>query len=612
MTDDILDRSAEASPPPVTSLELSPPAPSDPILVHYLHLFESLLRNLGDLQLQLPTDESATVTNGVDEQEGDWRSLRNKLRDEHASPVAWARRVANEDELKAQAGAVAGCLVKLGATRLAEGCLAEGREEANATGWTGLVEAMSWLEAVKDVLEGQAGKLAIEPPPVSFSNDVYPTPHATSDHSPMLAAAPPPADLSFSFSSSAHPSSSSTAVDPASLFISPGILSAPPPSQSQTSLAPSELLAQRFAPAPVHEQKLKASAPTSSPFLPSPSTGSNVSASNGKAAAFAERMSGLSSATAPAYENITYTSTADRASSSTSSVHPTSNVTAPSPSTAFAPPPAAGQIPKPKKSRASAGGARRTSEGVVKGKGLSEVYHPPPAKTGESSRPQRKRKLPKSLTFEVSSDVEEEEARPAAKRAKGAGKGKGRASLPAPGEDEEIDELASDYEDQVAAREARRSLSVSVKEEQEEEPEEEDATRFKVGTAVMAKFPNYNFFPSAILDPRSAPPSTQGKRVKGAYLVKSIPSGADHRWIPPEESHIRAITPHELAQIDSNKYDKPPPTSWVKWRPELLEAARLVRDSAGLADWLSRPTDLEFAIAAEAERKKAAKATAGW
>ncbi|GAA5920279.1 hypothetical protein JCM6882_006534 [Rhodosporidiobolus microsporus] len=623
----------EAAAPPAPSVGDSnppPPAPADSVLAHYVRLFHSLLTGLQALPGAHSSDPPPGL-NGIDGGKVEtcqWSSLRGTLRAEHVSPLAWGRRTGKTHELEEQARGVLRRFVGLGAGELARGCLADEREgEGDEGAWGGVVEAVSWLSAVKSALEGQAEELAVEAPPLSLSNDLYPFSNSTDD-SPMLHAPPPPTDLSFSFSTGPSSSSATSAEQPAAMFISPSELSAPPSSLSHMPMAPSDLVAHSggFAPPPpaggmpIQKKKKPAS---SSPLV---ATGSNGASS--KAASFAARMSGLSSATPPAaFENITYTSTSNGASSSTSSSYaaapPNGTV---SPSTSFAPPPAAGQIPKPKKSRSSTGGAasRRTSLGVVKGKGISEVYHPPPAREGESARPQRKRKLPKNLTFEASSEVDDddeggEEDLRASKRGRGpagAGqaKGKGRASaassLPAPGEDdEEIDELASDYEEQVAARNGR---SVSLAEAVEEESAVGDETRLPVGSAVMAKFPNYNFFPSVVLDPRTAPASTQGKRVKGAYLVKSIPSGADHRWLPPEETHIRPITPHELAQIDANKYDTPPPSSWVKWRPELVEAARLVRDPEGLKDWLSRPTDLEFAIAAEAERKRLAKATAAW
>lgn len=85
---------------------------------------------------------------------------------------------------------------------------------------------------------------------------------------------------------------------------------------------------------------------------------------------------------------------------------------------------------------------------------------------------------------------------------------------------EELDELGSDYEEQVARKKAKKakganggagsgrpgrkrgSLAGSGLTEQEQAEEDErllnDPDRFKIGQAVMAKFPNYNFWPSVV------------------------------------------------------------------------------------------------------------------
>ena len=78
----------------------------------------------------------------------------------------------------------------------------------------------------------------------------------------------------------------------------------------------------------------------------------------------------------------------------------------------------------------------------------------------------------------------------------------------------------------LAARPAERARRLALLAKEEAELAQ-DPKRFKVGQAVIARFPNYSYWPAMVLDPLTAPPKTQGTRVKGAYLVKSIPTGAD-------------------------------------------------------------------------------------
>lgn len=65
--------------------------------------------------------------------------------------------------------------------------------------------------------------------------------------------------------------------------------------------------------------------------------------------------------------------------------------------------------------------------------------------------------------------------------------------------------------------------------------------RYQPGEAVMAKFPNYSWWPAVIVDPDSdvAPPKglgvVQGTWEEGSYMVKAIPTGGD--WsVPPPSS----------------------------------------------------------------------------
>ena len=156
-----------------------------------------------------------------------------------------------------------------------------------------------------------------------------------------------------------------------------------------------------------------------------------------------------------------------------------------------------------------------------------------------------------------------------------------------------------------------------------------------------------------VLDPSTAPPETQGRQIRGSYLVKSIPTGADQcvfefppvnvsvtdcssfrgrsRWISPDENSIRPIEEEELRQIQAGEYEagKQVPQSWKKWRSDLLDAVEIVKDPercvfllaitrcrysrlittwrSRLKEWQSRKTDLEVRIEAEKERRKAVK-----
>ncbi|GAA5962157.1 hypothetical protein JCM3765_003878 [Sporobolomyces pararoseus] len=134
----------------------------------------------------------------------------------------------------------------------------------------------------------------------------------------------------------------------------------------------------------------------------------------------------------------------------------------------------------------------------------------------------------------------------------------------------------------------------------------------KFGQTIFAKFPNYNWWPAVILDPSTAPPNSQGTRTTNSYLVKSIPTGADHRWIPADSSSIRLIEHSELDEIEKGTYppDKYPPVSWKKWRGELVQAVRLIRNPVELKVWLENKTEAELWIEAEKERKAARRLSA--
>ncbi|GAA5904804.1 uncharacterized protein JCM6883_003913 [Sporobolomyces salmoneus] len=137
----------------------------------------------------------------------------------------------------------------------------------------------------------------------------------------------------------------------------------------------------------------------------------------------------------------------------------------------------------------------------------------------------------------------------------------------------------------------------------------DETKRWKIGQTVFFKFPNYSWWPAIILDPSTAPPDAQGTRTRDCYLVKSIPTGADHRWVSAESASLRPIDPSELDEIEQGVYPdgRMVPRSWKKWRNELLEAVRLIKDPAALKEWLGGETELEREIEAAKERKRSAR-----
>ncbi|GAA6018461.1 hypothetical protein JCM11491_007006 [Sporobolomyces phaffii] len=155
---------------------------------------------------------------------------------------------------------------------------------------------------------------------------------------------------------------------------------------------------------------------------------------------------------------------------------------------------------------------------------------------------------------------------------------------------------------------------------------------------AFVRFPNYSWWPAVILDPATAPAETQGNKTRDAYLVKSIPTGADHRWVPRDSSWIRPVQDSELDEIESGAYTagKQVPSSWKKWRADLVLACRLIRNaqeqvvscspgsswersnspiagclflllSRKLTDWMGKKTDLESRIEAIKEKRRTAK-----
>ncbi|GAA6001625.1 uncharacterized protein JCM10292_004965 [Rhodotorula paludigena] len=518
----------------------------------------------------------------------------------------------------------------------------------------GLVELAGWVHAARLLLSADsvvqngldqpvATKAAhAAPPPLDAAHAVA-APRALSSSASVSPASPAPP-------SSASPSAFGFA-PPAAPGELAKKLAAKKTARLSAPAAPSKPASQPSAPAPaaaVHSSApaaadvsaLRSAIEPISPFAPRDST-------SPRTAGFPDRMAGLASLRQPVsasastvpHQPLASTSSFALPSCSTPVPHPSGP-----PSAGFAPPPAPGTAFEPKKkarkSRAPKA-PRRTSDGILKGRGVSEVYVPPAREErissgaagegegAEGPRPSRKRKAPLRLTFEQSSDPLEGDGdgedvewggSRGGRRKSAAGGGKRKrfggfddeddedGSGGGAGDEDELDELASDYEEQVA----RRQKAQKAREVERERSEELNRDRFAVGSAVMCKFPNYSWFPAIILDPQTAPSTVQGKRVKGAYLVKSIPSGADHRWVAPDKGDILPIQPTQLDDILLGRYKSPPPQSWIKWRGELVEAVILIKDPERLKDWLSRPTELEEQVAAKEARKNAARMSAAW
>ncbi|KAK4049926.1 hypothetical protein OIV83_003750 [Microbotryomycetes sp. JL201] len=130
-------------------------------------------------------------------------------------------------------------------------------------------------------------------------------------------------------------------------------------------------------------------------------------------------------------------------------------------------------------------------------------------------------------------------------------------------------------------------------------PLDTDERDFKPGIPVLAKFPNYSWWIAVPLKPSSAPPWTQGKLALTTttsadepstrpYLVKSVPTGGDHRWALPNE--VKVLDQELIDRILNEDYNETPPKSWVRWRDELLEAVAIVTDKQRQV-WLARSWD---------------------
>ncbi|GAA6060414.1 hypothetical protein JCM10212_002182 [Sporobolomyces blumeae] len=563
---------------------LSEPEPPNPDLAFALFVNE-LLDSLNVGCAMAPKGISPPISRDVkDKWNGTrtWSQLERVLTREFGHPFN-ASRALSPDEAKL----VVKALETIGPAEV--GLLQAGESE-----WD-FVDAMVWFAFVADALRGPGSRSAFG---------------AGSSHSPGSSGSGAGAGAS------AHDlaDETSSATDDSPGFVDPSAISGKRKRTSSTE-TPS-------APEPV-------------PPPPPPSSVSNPPPLGSRAAAFAAKMSALahsipsvsSSAPSSSPASTDRPSTGPLAGSSSSTgLAPASFSTQidrapPNPALDAAPvlqsasaasAPSFDAPSNPKKPRAPPKSRQRRPSMDTASLLQGEAFVPSPRES-VSNRPQRERKLPSKIAhsaglidadgvpFDSSSRTEGGGSSTRRKRKSSVGGGGERGARgPADDEMEEIDELASDPE-----VEDPRATGTAVK-------------RWKVGETAFVRFPNYGWWISAILDPATAPPTTQGKRVRGAYLAKSIPTGADHRWVPAESTSIRPITEQELSEIESGVYAKDPerehpvPKSWSKWRGEILEAVEIVRSEQALSSWLSQKTDLEIRMDAERERKKQARGMKAW
>ncbi|GAA5900803.1 hypothetical protein JCM8208_004615 [Rhodotorula glutinis] len=593
------------------------PRPDEPIVAHYTALLASLISQL--VALVPPGPPPALHAADALGRASTWADLRLALRDSFASPEYIFGSRSPDHIAKKCAFHVVTAFQRLGPARLASGVVEQERvalgneQGGHEAVWTGLVEVLAWARATKRVLSQpvngasststtttpQSAHVASAPPASERRPPVAPSLGSTSSVADSTSPAPAASSLSSSFAPPPPPGSlakklkakkdrlssapsASPSIEPApsstAAFATPDAASAPQhvlATSTERSTMPVEVAASE----PLSDSSLSAAPSTRSPELP------------------AAQVVGV---TDEPFASTSSTSTA-------APPPPPASLPSGPPSAGFAPPAAPGTaFEKPVKAR----------------KPRSTSSTPAPA-AGAAERPTRRRRAPLKLTAEHESDDDEWDGASSTggvmgrrgKRRSSVGLGGGAAkkrrgdSLEGVEDDEdEVDELASDYEEQVE----RKVKAERERQKSREREEEANRNRFAIHSTVMVKFPNYSWFPAVVLDPATAPPETQGKRVKSAYLVKSIPSGGDHRWVAPDDGSILAIQPTQLDDILLGRYKSPPPQSWVKWRSELVEAVMLIKSPERLADWLSRPTDLEVQLAAKAEKKRAAKAASHW
>lgn len=116
-------------------------------------------------------------------------------------------------------------------------------------------------------------------------------------------------------------------------------------------------------------------------------------------------------------------------------------------------------------------------------------------------------------------------------------------------------------------------------------------------------YPNYTWWPSIILDPSTAPPETQGKRVGSqSFLVKSIPTGADWRFV--SSGSIRAIDRDQAEKVMSSLPPKDAPKVWKQYFADLVEGLIIALDETRLKVWASTKTETELWLEREKIRKK--------
>lgn len=172
--------------------------------------------------------------------------------------------------------------------------------------------------------------------------------------------------------------------------------------------------------------------------------------------------------------------------------------------------------------------------------------------------------------------------------------------------------------------------------------EDEDGQRYEVGQAVMAKFPNWSWWPAVVRDSLSVPcvraavpelircrfwtrqrrrsrrrglrrqaptssnpsPTVATGTVRPPSLSSSSNSSYHRRWNPP--SFLRPLTPTETSSIIANTVEYPP-VSWKKDRTTLLTALAVAQQDGRLEEWLGSKTPLEKQLEVEAERRRLAR-----
>lgn len=590
---------------------------SDPVAAFHMRLIDELLADLRRLAPRPPAHQGEPLAEELYKADS-WASLRILLRTKLGPPGA-ALLNGDVDTVKATSQIVLAALDRIGAAQLARECgdlddqNASPARRTDAVGlpatddggrWRGLCDLLAWLSAIRSALVGETAHTT---PESTIAPAVAVKAEPKSSRSPMSAVVSPAP--SFGFAPPPQPGQlakkhNDERTDVNAAPPTPGQPMSPP--EAKPARAPA-------AAAPVAQEQSAVPASVSVP------------AAGSKAAAFAMRMSGLSGPPA--------------AVADVNPIASTSTIPTGPPSAGFAPPPAPGASAFDKKPKARVRKPRVSAPAAVAAAAATGAAH------ADEPRPKTERKISVKIRDALANggDSPPDEFAPSSSSHKGKKRFTSYDELSESDHDDgELDELASDYEEQLerkrrkldanggggsgsdaskkqrprtkatprdpAAEKAHRLALLA----QEEAELAQDPKRFKVGQAVIARFPNYSYWPAMVLDPLTAPPKTQGTRVKGAYLVKSIPTGADHRWVPPDDSSILPVTTTQLDDIILGRYKSAPPPSWKKWRGELVDAAMMIKDEARLKEWAAHPTPTELWHIAQAERKKAARASAAW